>query len=275
MRVIRARFASFFILVLLATLFMELAWADSGRVEFWSESDESNLDIIDHRLWQGLLDQYLIDNHHTAVNRFSYDQVNAESKSQLKLYVEAMQAINPLEYSKQEQKAYWINLYNAITVNLILDKKPLFSIITAGKKLLSKGPWDDPQVVVNNKVLSLNDIEHTILLPIWQDYRIHFAVNCASIGCPNLQTTAYASDNMDQLLNKGAEEFLSHPRGLMLEKNKLELSSIFKWYQNDFGKDQQAMLKTLSKYMPKETALKLESFEGRIKYSYNWLLNSP
>ena len=103
------------------------------------------------------------------------------------------------------------------------------SITKLGKGFFSFGPWDDKTLTINNKELSLNDIEHRILRPIYNDARIHYAVNCASYSCPNLAAQAYTVENMDQLLDKGAEHYINHPRGVSIKNNKLTLSSIYSW----------------------------------------------
>ena len=184
-----------------------------------------------------------------------------------------MQAIDPRQYSKAEQMAYWINLYNALTVNLILEEYPVGSIseISASD---SFGPWNDFIAEVSEQSLTLNDIEHRILRPIWKDDRIHFAVNCASIGCPNLQPHAFTAENTEALLSKGAQEFVSHSRGVRFKDKSLVLSSIFDWYGNDFGDTKKQQLEKLAEYAPSDTAEKLRNYQGAINYQYDWNLNS-
>ncbi len=242
---------------------------------YWNESDEDNEETIDHGRWQTILDKYLIANHPSGINRFAYRRVSEADKALLQTYIDTMQDTDPLEYNKQEQKAYWINFYNALTVNVILIKQPYLSILTTGNSLIPKGPWDDSIANVAEEALSLNDIEHRILRPIWQDYRIHFAVNCASLGCPNLQAKAFTADNIDTLLDSATKEFLNHPRGLFLDKNTLRLSSIFKWYQADFANTEAQMLVVLSQYLSNNDAAMLKSFNGTIDYKYDWFLNKP
>lgn len=104
------------------------------------------------------------------------------SKQQLKRYIQQMASLDPRDYKKQEQFAYWVNLYNALTVQLVLDNYPTSSIKKLGKGFFSFGPWDDDIIRVAGKKLTLNDIEHRILRPIWRDKRIHYVVNCASLG---------------------------------------------------------------------------------------------
>lgn len=242
---------------------------------FWNHFDESSVNTINHQDWQFLLDKYLLTDHPSGIHRFKYRQVETEDKNRLELYLINLQAVDPLQYNRDEQMAYWINLYNALTVNLIIDKKPRYSILTTGKGWLPKGPWDDRIASVNNKKLTLNTIEHHILRPIWADYRIHFAVNCASLGCPNLQAKAFTSENLDSLLNHASHSFISHPRALSINNGKLTVSSIFEWYLEDFAANEIELIAWLATVATPEQAQQLKKHTGKINYEYSWQLNKP
>lgn len=242
---------------------------------FWNHANESSINTIDHQDWQFLLDKYLVTDHPSGIHRFKYRQVVAEDKNRLERYLFNLQTVDPLKYNRREQMAYWINLYNALTVNLIIDKKPRFSILTTGKSWLPKGPWDDRIASINNKKLTLNTIEHHILRPIWADYRIHFAVNCASLGCPNLQAKAFTSENLDSLLKQASHSFVSHPRALSISNGKLTLSSIFDWYLEDFAADEIELIAWLATVATPEQAEQLKKHTGKINYEYSWQLNKP
>ncbi len=170
--------------------------------------------------------------------------------------------------------AYWINLYNALTIDVVLAYPDKKSIRRMGKGLFSFGPWDDPVAQIVGQSVTLNDIEHRILRPIWQDHRIHFAVNCASLGCPNLSRTAYRADNLESLLSQGEADYINHPRGVKIDnKGKLTVSSIFDWYQSDFAADTSTLLVYLSKHHQLYGA-QLRDYAGSVKYDYNWQLNA-
>ena len=241
--------------------------------DIWQEADESNTQLISHSEWQFLLDSYL-KVEKGAVSLFDYGAVSEEDSDRLDIYLMYLQSLDPRDFASNEQQAYWINLYNALTVQLILENYPVRSITKLGKGFFKFGPWDDEVAEVAGKTLTLNDIEHRILRPIWQDSRIHFAVNCASIGCPNLQSTAFTSENMDELLEQAAKEYLSHSRGANFDKDgNLKLSSIFDWYAVDFGDDQSEILAFLSRWAPEDVAEKMRSYSGHIDYDYDWDLN--
>lgn len=187
-----------------------------------------------------------------------------------------MQDTDPRRYKKIEQKAYWINLYNALTVQLILDNYPVKSITKLGEGLFSFGPWDDPAATIRGKTLSLNDIEHKILRPIWKDQRIHYAVNCASYSCPDLSAMAFTANNTEELLEEGASAYINHPRGVGVDGDDLLLSSIFDWYLVDFGDSQETLVQHLKHYAKPALKQKLAAFErngGDIDHDYNWDLN--
>ena len=187
-----------------------------------------------------------------------------------------LQQLDPRSYNSQEQQAYWINLYNALTVDLILKNYPTSSITKLGDKFFSFGPWDDVVANINGKKLTLNDIEHKILRPIWQDPRVHYAVNCASYSCPNLSKTAYTGDNLELQLEQGAKHYINHPRGVMIEDGDLIISKIYKWYAEDFGNNEKALIEHLQKYAAPTLKQQLNQFlveQGDIDYEYDWRLN--
>lgn len=118
-------------------------------------------------------------------------------------------------------------------------------------------------------------MEHRILRPLWKDNRVHYAVNCASLGCPNLQPQAYTPENMELLLEKGAREYVNHSRGVRFAGERLYLSSIYDWFQADFGESDEAVLRHLRQYAAPDIASRLKEFRGKISYDYDWRINAP
>ena len=265
-------------LLLFTALFfsnMSNAAPESKLITYWNDHDAQSARIIDHSSWQTLLDQYLDSNHPSGINRVDYGELKKKGHPQLQSYLDQLTAIDPRKLNRQEQMAYWINLYNALTVDLIVRNYPTKSIRKVGEGFFSFGPWDDEITSINGRSLTLNEIEHGILRPIFKDNRIHYAVNCASLGCPNLAAQAYTSNNTEKLLETSARDYINHPRGVSLEDDHLVLSSIFDWYAVDFGNNEQDLLKHLIKYANKELAGKLDKFSGDIDYEYDWGLNRP
>ena len=145
----------FFLPLLLAIVsFSTFSAPKSELWPYWNKSNESNAAVIDHQAWQQLLDQYLISKGDYTL--FKYSSVSTKDKQVLTNYLERLAKTDPLSLNKAQQYAYWVNLYNAITVKLILDDYPVKSITKLGG-LFSFGPWGDDVITINGKTLTLND----------------------------------------------------------------------------------------------------------------------
>ncbi|MCG8668537.1 MAG: DUF547 domain-containing protein [Pseudomonadales bacterium] len=240
--------------------------------DVWLAHDKNSSAIIDHSLWDAFLNSYLVSSD--GVNLVNYRAVTKSDKALLDKYLSNLQQTPISTFSRSEQFAYWVNLYNAATVQLILDKYPIDSIKDISFGWFSFGPWDEKLLKVESREVSLNDIEHRILRPIWKDNRIHYAVNCASYSCPNLAAQAYTALNFQQLLDQGAKDYVNHPRGVSLKGGELELSEIYNWYQVDFGDSETGVLEHLLKYANPELKKALSSQQKlKIDYDYDWRLN--
>jgi len=240
----------------------------------WQKHDPVSAQRIDHGAWDRLLKQYVVG-HPSGINRVRYQDIRSEEQMRLKNYLQSLQGTPISTYNRKEQQAYWINLYNALTVDLILSRFPVASIrdINISPGLLARGPWGAKLLNVEGERLSLDDIEHRILRPIWRDNRIHYAVNCASLGCPNLQPAAYTGENTEALLDKGAKEFINHTRGVALIGGKLKVSSIYVWFQEDFGGDAEGLMEHWRNYANPALAGALEKYQGGLSHDYDWRLN--
>ncbi|WKX77565.1 DUF547 domain-containing protein [Zobellia laminariae] len=164
-------------------------------------------------------------------------------------------------WSKEEALAYYINLYNAATVQLILNNYPTKSI----KDI--KDPWGKEWVRIGSETFSLGDIEHKILRKM-NEPRIHFAINCASFSCPKLLNEAYTSEKIEDQLQQASEDFVNDPTRNIISKEKLQLSNIFKWYKKDFTENG-SLIDYIKTYSQKDIDPKAD-----IKYvTYDWSLN--
>ena len=242
---------------------------------YWDRSDSTNYKSIDHSKLDFVLRTYVLTDHPSGINRFRYGAVSKADKKKLEAYISKQKRIDPRDYSRAEQKVYWLNLYNALTLNLVLDHYPINSVKELSGRFSNKGPWDKKIVKVARKKLSLNDIEHRILRPIWKDFKIHFGLVCASLGCPNVQPAAFTVANSRALLKKAGRDFVNHSRGLELENGNMQVSSLFDWYESDFAPDQKTLLKVFAHYANDRKALYLLGFSGDISYDYDWGLNAP
>jgi hypothetical protein len=241
----------------------------------WEKNDPANKQKVDHSAWDGFLKKYVVAPHPSGINRVNYSAVAPEDRAALANYVKSLEGVAVSSYSRAEQKAYWINLYNAKTVELILTRLPVKSIrdISISPGLFSVGPWGAKLTTVEGEKLALDDIEHRILRPIWKDNRIHYAVNCASLGCPNLQPAAFTAENTDSLLERGAREYINHPRGVSLQSGKLKVSSIYVWFQEDFGGSAEGLMEHWDKYTTGSLKDALKNYKGGLDHDYDWRLN--
>jgi Protein of unknown function, DUF547 len=210
-----------------------------------------------------------------GINRVAYRRVTTADRTALHQYINRLAAISISRYNRTEQFAYWVNLYNALTVAVVLAHYPTKSIrdIDISPGLFNTGPWGKKLLAVEGEPLSLNDIEHRILRPIWRDPRVHYAVNCASLGCPNLQPMAFTADDLDAGLETAARAYVNHPRGSRVEKGALIVSSLYGWYEEDFGGSEAGVVAHLRWYADAGRAAALARVREIDHYAYDWRLN--
>ena len=248
------------------------------KAELWQRWERHNADSetkVDHSAWDGFLKKHLTPKD--GINRLDYAAVGAEDKKILAGYLRLLEQTRVSSLNRGEQRAFWINFYNALTADVVLRHYPVESIldIDISPGLLARGPWGKKLAEVEGEEVSLDDIEHRILRPIWKDARIHYAVNCASIGCPNLMTEAFTSDNTERLLERGARDFINHPRGAMVADGKLTVSSIYEWFVDDFGGDDTGVIKHLREYADDDLLKSLAEVNSVDDDKYDWQLNKP
>ena len=233
--------------------------------------DEASESVIDHAAWTTFLSTYVTatSDGRTVVR---YADVKESDHLALKAYIEDLEARDPAKLGRDEAFAYWVNLYNAATVDLILDAYPVKSILrlTSG---LRPGPWRRKSLSVDGSRLSLNNIEHDILRTYFEDNRVHYALNCASIGCPNLMNRAFVSASLDDDLETAARQFINHPRGVRIDRDRVVASSIYKWFREDFGGDEEGVLQHLRDYADPDLAAALARYSSIDDYDYDWRLN--
>ena len=219
----------------------------------------------DHRALDDLLQQY---NHQGQVDYAGLKQEEAR----LDAYLDALAAIDPLSLARDEQFAFYINAYNAWTIKLILTEYPgIASIKDYGS--LFKSPWKKEFVNIRGAIVTLDHIEHDILRPQFRDPRVHFAINCAAKSCPPLYREAFVGKRLQAQLDDAARRFINDGRFNRLEGNTLYVSSIFKWFKEDFQDDivgffEQHALPELKKAITANRQLL------KVKYlDYDWSLN--
>ncbi|SDB65876.1 Protein of unknown function, DUF547 [Flavobacteriaceae bacterium MAR_2010_188] len=211
---------------------------------------------VDHSAWDKLLKKYVADN-----GTVNYKGFKEDSKP-LNDYINYLSKQVPTEdWSVQEQLAYFINVYNANTVKLIVENYPTKSI-----KDISN-PWLKNRIKVGDQDFSLAGIENGILRKM-NEPRIHFAINCASISCPKILNTAYTAANAEELLQRAATEFVNNPAKNEISANKLQISEIFKWYEGDFTENG-----TIIDYLNKYSKTKIQAGTAIDYKNYDWGLN--
>lgn len=245
-----------------------------GAWDRWRPAAVQKQMDVSHAIWATILSNYLQKAPSSAINLFAYDRVSPADKKLLDQYISQMELINVANLTREQQMAYWINLYNALTVKVVLGSWPVKSIKEIKSGIFDSGPWNLELAQVDGIDLTLNQIEHRILRPLYQDSRVHFAVNCASIGCPDLASRPYIDVELDNMLTEAAQSYIDHPRGINIIDNKLILSSIFKWYQDDFGRNRKELLLYLAGFAKPDLAQRLGDWQGHIKYAYDWQINS-
>ncbi len=226
----------------------------------------------DHSTFDAILEQ------HVSVDGAGYASVDYNAlvgnRTSVDGYVESLLAMDPRQLSRSQAHAYWINLYNAKTLAIMLENWPVASIREiklGGGGLFGTGPWSKKLMSVNGVDLSLDDVEHRIVRALFNDPLSHYALNCASYSCPNLMPEAYTAANLKSQMQKSATLYINHPRGLSIKDGDITASKIFSWYADDFGGTAKLKAHWLQFAKPELAALiEAASIDG---YRYDWTAN--
>lgn len=232
------------------------------------------MSLPDHSPWAQLLDRWLVEGQEGEPSLFDYAGVRADdaARQALRNYIVSLEAIDPATLARPDAFAFWVNLYNALTVELVVSHGPVSSIRDLAPAP-DQSPWGIKLARVAGEHLSLDDIEHTILRQGFGDRRVHYALNCASASCPNLAAQPFEGEALDRMLDDAARAYVNSPRGARLENGRLVVSSIFKWYRKDFGGTEDDVMAELRKYAGPGLAGALEEASGGAAYDYDWQLN--
>tara|TARA_R110002111_G_scaffold154746_4_gene221613 strand:- start:2188 stop:3033 length:846 start_codon:yes stop_codon:yes gene_type:complete len=213
-------------------------------------------EAFNHSSWNNLL-----QNNVSQTGNVNYKTFKTNKKTLLN-YITSLGENMPNEtWIKKDKLAFWINAYNAMTVDLILRNYPLKSI----KDI--KNPWEQRYWKLADKWYNLDEIEHQILRKM-DEPRIHFAIICASYSCPKLQNEAYTSEDLEQQLTKATKEFLNDSERNSISQNNIELSKIFKWFSKDFEQNG-SLINFLNLY----SDIKISDKAKKSFKDYNWDLN--
>jgi len=245
--------------------------------QLFSKAASGSTKTVDHSAWDALLKSYVKPGS-DGLNRVDYSAFKAGGHGALKDYIGTLVAVDAATLNRSEHFALLANLYNAKTIDIVLEKYPVKSIkdISLGGGLFAAftgGPWKAKVLKMKGVELSLDDIEHGILRPTFKDPRVHYAVNCASVGCPNLGTEAFTGDKLDAQLDAAARAYINNPRGARFGQGGLVVSSIYSWFDEDFGGTQKGIIEHLKAYAAPDLAQKLEDTKSISDYAYDWSLN--
>ncbi|MEL6197364.1 MAG: DUF547 domain-containing protein [Pseudomonadota bacterium] len=241
----------------------------------WGRFAEAPGPAPNHDDWDSFLARYhSVDQ--AGIARIDYAAVTDADRALLGRYIEGLEATDLTTLDRAQALAFWINAYNAATVAVVLDAYPVGSIREITDGPLSIGPWDRKVMKVEGVPLSLNDIEHKIIRPFFDEHRIHYAVNCAAAGCPNLEPTAWRAEGLTERLARAERAYVNDPRGVTIGPDgQITVSKIYLWFEEDFGDGDAAVLESIARAAEPELAAALAGRDGPDGYDYDWSLNSP
>lgn len=228
---------------------------------------------LDHQVWTELLAKYV-----DSRGMVDYTTWKASSSDQAKLdkYIDQLAGVRVSTANQRSvQLAFWINAYNAVTIKGILREYPTTSIRKHTARLWGYNIWKDLKLRVDGKKYSLEDIEHNILRKLGEP-RIHFAIVCASIGCPRLLDEAYVPQEVDDQLTLNAKAFFGDRAKFRIDANakRVYLSPILSWFGEDFGSSRSAQLRAIAPYVPNNATELVTSGKARVSFlDYDWGLN--
>jgi len=221
---------------------------------------------IDHAQWDKLLKKHVSEKGFVDYAGFKKDA------AELKKYLDLVSQNAPADsWSKDDQLAYWINAYNAFTVQLILDNYGVSSIKDIGSKIkipFVNTPWDVKFINIEGKKMDLNNIEHGVIRKKFAEPRIHFALVCAAKSCPKLRNEAFTGAKLNEQLDDQGRDFLNDNTKNIVTKDKASLSKILSWYGGDFTKTQ-----PMNEWVNKYSKVKMDKDASISHLNYNWELN--
>ena len=258
--------------VLIGFLLMAAAPAGAEDLSKFKPTGAKSRIVVDHSKWAAFLKAYVVPGT-TGLNLVRYGAVTPEDKATLAAYVVELKKVDPTSLGRDEAFAYWANLYNAITVKLIIENYPVKSIRQIKSGPISIGPWGRKIATVDGIDLSLDDIEHKILRAYFADNRVHYALNCASIGCPDLGREPWTSEGLSGALDAAARRYVNSARGVRVENGKIVASSIFNWFAKDFGASEKEVVAYLAGLADGDLKNALLAAKKIDKYQYDWAVN--
>lgn len=226
---------------------------------------------LDHSTFTHVLQTYVDDD-----GLVDYAGLQADRDS-LDAYLDYLARTDPSFASRDEQLAYWINVYNAYTLELIIDHYPAESIFDAGFSIpIFYTPWKRKVAAAAGGVFTLDEVEHEIIRPRYDEPRIHYAVVCAAMSCPYLRQEAYEAEQLDAQLDDQARQFLFETglNELSADADEIRISPIMSWFRGDFTGSGRSLQQYLARFADGRLAARLSSNDFDVKFTgYDWTLN--
>ncbi|WP_131795748.1 DUF547 domain-containing protein [Fluoribacter gormanii] len=242
----------------------------------WEVNNPLSKEVISHQLWQNFLNRRIVTNEEN-INLVDYAHMTQIDLNLLKDYLKSMAEIDINNYNRNEQLAYWINVYNALTVQVIANYYPVTTIqeINISPGLFSIGPWGANLITIKDTPLTLDDINNRIIRAIWNDPRTHYAISNGTIGAPNLSRKVYQGKLLEEQLNLAATNYINSLRGVSVIEGKLIISKLYDWFEEDFGGTKQDIIFHLLQFAKEPLQSQLKHINTIDSYIYNWHINSP
>lgn len=266
---VAARLAALTIAVSISLIAAPAQAQGAATVPIQTELKETAMARADHADWTRLLAAY-VRKFDDGITRFDYAALAASpaDRSALDAYIARFAEVD-LSARTDANFASWANLYNAVTVRHIVQRYPVKSI----RDGYLFGPWKQVKVRAGGREVSLDAIEHDILRVQWGTPEVHYALNCASYSCPNLPDRAWEAATLEADLTKAARDYVNHPRGVTIGRRGLTVSSIYKWFEKDFGGSERAVIEHLLSHAEPALAAQIRANPRIARDAYDWSLN--
>jgi hypothetical protein len=262
------------VMALAVALVMPQASKAATLAETFGVAAKGSSKTVNHGPLDAILRAHLVAGK-DGINRLDYPKLVGARHAEIKSYIAALAQVEPASLDRPEQLAYWINLYNVVTLDAVLARYPVKSIYEVSLKDANgqpaDGPWKAKLVTVSGVSLSLDEIENGIVRPVFKDARAHYGLNCLSIGCPNLRPVALTGANIEAQFQLASKEFINHPRAIAFVDGKVKASSVFDWFVDDFGGFAGAIAH-MQTYAEPALKAKLASVKAIDSYDYDWAL---
>lgn len=241
-----------------------------------ARSTAGSTKTVDHGAFDTLLKAYVVLGK-DGINRVDYPRFRSDGLPALKAYLMAIQSVDPTGLGPAEHFAYFTNLYNAVTLDVVLEHYPVKSIkavrLADPAGAIHDGPWKAKLATVNGIRISLDEIASDVLRPSFnsRDPRGHYLLNCLSVGCPNLLPEAITGAKLEAQLDRATRDFVTHPRGMTVSVGKAKSSSLYSWYESDFG-GAAGVIAHMVKFGGPAVATQLAGISAIADHDYDWRL---